>query len=161
MSPRSPRQAAARTMAALALMAIGQTAAANTEYRGGGFVSGFSAECAADGWSGISQVTARFRPAGEPNNHATQNLLTMFLGNFALGHRYPALTQGQWVTVSDVGSVGGSFGTGADVLPRFRLLATPTGTVLNPTERHLVFEINNFAYVTGCQARVNLFMHRR
>lgn len=160
MSPQNCFKAAKRLLAVLALTAIGQTAAANTDYRGGGFITGFSSQCSRDGWSGITQVLVRYRPAGERNNHATQNILTFFLGNYAMGFRFGALTQGQWVTVSDVGSIGGDFGTGADAMPRIRLLATPSGTVFNPTERHLVFEINNFSYISGCQARVNLFLHR-
>lgn len=144
-----------------AALALAAPAAAQTEFRGGGFVSDFTSPCAPDGWSAPNQIVARFRPAGQPGNNPTSNTLNLFFDSFTMHFAYPDGAQNTWLTTTSAASIGGSFGLQTNPQPQIRLLAPPTGTTPNPGEVHLLAEINHFAFLQDCQARVNLWLYRR
>lgn len=157
-----PGRIGARAAAALAAaLALAAPAAAQTEFRGGGFVSDFTSPCATDGWTTPNQIVARFRPAGQPGNSPTSNTLNLFFDSFTLHFAYPNGAQDIWLTTTSAATVGGAFGLQTDPQPQVRLLAPPSNTTPNPGEVHLVAEINHFAAVQNCQARVNLWLYQR
>jgi hypothetical protein len=136
-------------------------AAAQTEFRGGGFVSDFSNACAAEGWGGANQIVARFRPAGEPGNSTTSNLLNLFFDSYAMHFAYPTGAPNTWLTTTAAAAIGSGFGVQTNPRPQVRILPPPTGTTFSADERHLVVEINHFSFVSNCRARVNLWLFRR
>jgi len=148
-------------LAALMLSAA-PALAQSTEFRGGGFLSDFTQQCATDGWTGTVQVVARMRPAGLSGNSPTLNILNLFIGNYALHMRYPTAAVGTASTADQWAGIGGGFGVNGTPMPQVRLIASPAGTVFNAaTERHMLAEILNFAGVANCTARLNVWLHVR
>jgi hypothetical protein len=134
-------------------------AAQSTEYQGAGFLTDF---VGCSDWSGISQIYARFRPAGQPGNQS-YNAFNMFSRTFAFGYRFnPDPPLNEWFDVTAVGTVGGDFGFNSNPEPRpqIRLLATPPFTTGTDREMHVIFEVRNFSYQQGCRARGNFLLYR-
>jgi len=135
-----------------------------TEFRGGGFLSGWTAPCAAEGWGGVIQVLARLRPAGLPGNSPSDEVLNLFLDEYTLHFRYPAANPGATVTAAGFASIGGSFGMDPQPMPRIRRLAAPAGTIWQSEREvavHYIAEIEHFSYLPDCRARVDLWLYRR
>jgi hypothetical protein len=142
---------------------IGSPLAAQTEYRGGGFITGFTAPCVADGWSGTVQMVFRARPSGMSGNHPTQNIVNIFIGTFTMHYRFEQdpFGDGEWVTAVNYAGIGGGFGTNPPNMPNLRELPDPVGTVFGSDDAfHTSIEIANFAGVTGCTARLDGWAHR-
>jgi hypothetical protein len=139
-------------------------AAAQTEFQGGGFLSGWSVACVADGWSGVVEVIARMRPAGLPGNATTQNTLNLFMDQYTLHFRYAEAAENAFQTATAFASIGGGYGSASDPMPRLRRLPVPPGTVPAADDGnaiHYMAEIDNFSHLPGCRVRVNLWLHRR
>jgi len=147
----------------LALLLAAVPAQAQTEYRGGGFVSRF-AGCGANGWSGREAVLARVSPAGLPGNDPANSRISLFLSTYALHFSLPAagLDSGQWAAAVATGWIGARVGSG-DLTPRplLRRVALPSATVDPGGTLHLVADIANFDYLTGCTVRVNIVARLR
>jgi hypothetical protein len=154
---RSAAFAVATGLLALAAPAAAQT----TEFRGGGFVSDFTAPCATDGWGPPNQIVARMRPAGQPGNPANSSILNLFFDSFTMHFAFPSAAAGTWVTTTGAASIGGGFTVQTSPQPQIRLLDPPAGTTFTTDERHVVAEILHFGAVQNCQARVNLWLFRR
>lgn len=154
---RSAALAAALGMMTLAAPAAAQT----TEFRGGGFVSDFTAPCATDGWGPPNQIVARMRPAGEPGNAANSSILNFFFDSFTMHFAFPTAAAGTWVTTTSAASIGGGFGVQTSPQPQVRVLTPPVGTTFTADERHVLAEILHFGGIQDCQARVNLWLYRR
>jgi hypothetical protein len=147
---------------AFAALVLGSPVAAQTEFRGGGFLTDFSAPCATDGWSGTVQVVARVRPSGAPGNSATETIMNLFLDSFTMHYRFPnPATPGGVSVATSYASIGGGFGTNPSPMPTVRLLPDPVGTVFSASERHGIAEFENFAGVPNCSARLNVWAHIR
>jgi hypothetical protein len=148
----------------LATLMVAAPVQAQTEFQGGGFLTGFNEPCAADGWSGTTQIVARSRPAAAPGNSATETIINLFVGNFVMHYRFPQTpyATGGWSTATGYAQIGGGFMANPATMPRVRKLPDPVGTVFGGDEAaHTVFEIENFAGVTGCTTRASIWVHRR
>jgi hypothetical protein len=151
----------AACVSGLFLLTSPQSSSAQTEFRGAGFIADF-VNC--PGYSGISQVFARVRPAGAPGNSATHTRASIFFPTYAYNVWIPPNpVVNQWQDVLRVGNVGHTSGASEnlDPMPRFRLLPTPSFTTVSDTEIHLIFELLNFDYIPGCQIRGNLLLGLR
>jgi len=154
----------ASVIVAVAAGLLAAPASAQTEYQGGGYLSNWTAACAPDNWSGVVEVIARMRPAGQPGNSATQNILNLFMDQYTLHFRYNDAPENISQTAAAFASIGGGYGPASDPMPRVRRLATPPGTVPGNDEGHALHyfaEIENFSHLAGCRVRVNLWLHRR
>lgn len=135
-------------------------AAAQTEFRGGGFITDFSPQCAVEGWFGSVRASTRYRPSGlEGNGNTTR--LSFFLDAGAVNYR----TEGRFGTgfqQVDAFAIFASAYEQTTARPRIRL--TP-GSSINigqgTTMVTLNGDIQNFNNVADCSARFRFYMHRR
>lgn len=150
-----------RALAAAVALCLATPAVAQTEFRGGGFVSDFTQPCTADGWQGANQIIARYRPAGATGNPADSAVLNLFFDSYTMHFAFPPAAAGTWSTATQATTIGGTFGTQTSPMPSLRLQTPPSGTTISGQELHLIADINNFSYVLNCQVRVNLWLFQR
>lgn len=142
-------------LSALALSLYATSPAfAVTEFRGGGFLTGFSG---CSGWGSRESVLVRYQPAGAPENHATRSRVSMFHHSGAFNYSfdftpgdYPEL--GEWFTVSTTKVFGSGYtidGVSLRLLESSPIEAITAGA----TTIFLAFEVSNFDGLTGCTAR--------
>lgn len=147
-------------LAAVAALGL-SPAMAQTEFRGGGFLSDFSSQCNAAGWSGTSQVVVRFRPAGASGNHATENRMSLFFDSYTMFFGYSNSAIGSYANATSAGMIGASFSSQTSPAVQVRRQNPPASTTFNASELHLVVDINNFDQTANCSVRANLWLYRR
>jgi len=134
-------------------------AAAMTQFRGGGFLSEFTPECAADGWGGIHMVTARYRPSGLPMN-GDRTRLSVFTEWGAFNFN----TEGRFsntMRAVDAIAIFSSPWRLENPHTRMRLLPGSTTNLGNATSLvTLIGEMENFGEVEDCSVRFRLYMSR-
>lgn len=64
-----------------------QAATPITEYMGGGYM-GFSAQCAAHGWSGVQQVMVRVQPQGVAGNPRDETQMALYFPTGTIAIRF-------------------------------------------------------------------------
>jgi len=161
---RRPAALSGPLAAVAAAMIAAPLAAQVTEFRGGGYLSGWTAPCAAEGWGGVIQVLARLRPAGLPGNSPSDEVLNLFLDEYTLHFRYPTANPGATVTARAFTSIGGGFSPNSDPMPRLRRLAAPEGSIWQSEREvavHYIAEIEHFSHLANCRAQVSLWLYRR
>lgn len=131
-----------------------------TEFRGGGFLTDFSAECAPEGWSGTAQLTARVRPAGQPGNPANLDTVSLFFDTFTVHITMPTPILNQYVNATSVVAIGGAASTETTPVLQYRRLPEPSYTVFAPEQMHRLADLNNFSFTPNCRARLNLWLYR-
>lgn len=152
----------ARTLSAACLAAAvfsAAPAAAWTDWHGGGFVTDFSPQCASEGFTGMRQITARYRPSGLPQNGNRTRLTMLFeLGamNFSTDGRFARRFR-----PVDTIAIFSSPWPMTNPQPRLRLLPGSTFNITQSTRNvSLTGAVRNFAAVQGCTARFRVFMSR-
>lgn len=149
----------AARVAALGLLTTAGVAAtpahAITEYRGGGYISGFT-NCEAHGWSGTERVLARLRPAGMAGNHPDTTRFSMILTAGTVIYHYSGLPSAEWNTVTAWGAF--------TVIHQYNILARflpgSTTDFSGPPDRIFIHaEVNNFGDLEGCMATVYVLVN--
>lgn len=146
--------------AAFAFGAAAAPAAAQTEFTGGGFLSGWNAACAGSGWGGVVQVTARVRPGGLPGNLPNHTTVNLFFDSATMHFRYRPLANGTWSTTASAITLAGAFAEQTDPRPRVRARAAPAGTTASGSELHMVADIQHFGQTRNCIVQMNLWLRR-
>jgi len=144
-------------------LAVGLTGASSaeamTQFRGGGFLSEFTPECAADGWGGIHMVTARYRPSGLAMN-GDRTRLSVFTEWGAFNFN----TEGRFSnTMRPVDAIAIFSSPWVLENPRTRLRLLPgSSTGLSDTTAlvTLIGEMENFGEVENCSVRFRFYMSR-
>lgn len=157
-----------RTMVAsgaVGLALAGTPVMALTEFVGGGFLSDFSGACAPS-WpeNSVVQITTRVRPAGDPGNEQDFSTVNIFTGTLAMHFRWRGQNPGVWGPVANFSAIGNSFTSNPDTMPRIRVMGTPSGTTLGSdgdNAAHVVLEMQHFGGISNCNARANVWLHRR
>ena len=149
------------SVAALVLALGAGAAAAQTEFRGGGFLTDFTTACQPNGWTGTSQLTARMRPAGLAGNNATNTNLSLFFDTFTYHAQFPSLGFNTNALAVSAGAIGSALTVNPTPMPTVRRLAPPANTAFGAPELHFVADVLNFDGVTGCNARLNLWLYQR
>lgn len=134
-------------------------AASMTQFFGGGFMSDFTPQCAAEGWSGIRMITARYRPSGLPRNgNVTRLTLLNELGAININ------TDGRFSNTSQPVRAIAIFSSPwllENPPTRLRLLpGSSTNLGDSTTLVTLIGELQDFTEIPGCSARFRVYMSR-
>lgn len=149
------------SVACFAVAVLGATpTAASTEFRGGGFITDFSQQCAVEGWSGIINAKARYRPSGlEGNGNLTR--LTFLTDTGAVNYQIEGSFANSFQPVDAVAIFTTAYEQN-NPRPRLRLTS---GSNINigqgATMVTLNGDIQNFNGVPDCSARFRFYTHRR
>ena len=150
---------------AVGLALAGAPVMASTEMVGGGFLGDFSRACAPS-WpeDSIVQITARVRPAGAPGNEQSFTTANIFTGTLAMHFRWRVQNDWAWGPVSNFSAIGGAFTSNPNTMPRIRIVPAPDGTTLGSdgdNAVHLIVQMQDFGGISNCDARANVWLHRR
>ncbi|KPQ07393.1 MAG: hypothetical protein HLUCCA12_06145 [Rhodobacteraceae bacterium HLUCCA12] len=132
---------------------------AMVQFRGGGFMTDFSPECATGGFGGTIMVTSRYRPSGLSGN-GPRSWLTVMHEPGAVNFNTQGRFQRSFAPVEAV-ALYSSVWPLISPQPQVQLLPGTTFSLNgDSTFVALIGEVNHFAQIEDCSFRLRLYMRR-